>query len=64
VELYGDVNFDGTINVNDIIIIINFILHTYEPTIEEYLTSDMNQDNSINILDVILVIDAILNPLN
>ena len=60
VEIYGDVNFDGIVNVNDIIIVINFILHTYEPTNEESLTSDMNQDGILNILDVIQMINVIM----
>ena len=64
VELYGDVNFDGIINVNDIIIVINFILHANEPTMEEFLTADMNQDEIINILDIIQIIYEILDTFN
>ena len=60
-ELYGDVNFDGIININDIIIVINFILHIDEPTTEEYLTADMNQDDNVNIQDAIQIIYLILN---
>ena len=60
VEIYGDVNFDGIVNINDIIIVINFILHTSDPTSEQTLTSDMNQDGIINILDVIQMINVIL----
>ena len=60
VELYGDVNFDGIIDVTDLIIVINFILHANDPTMEEFLTADMNQDSIINILDAIQIISAIL----
>ena len=61
VELYGDVNFDGSININDIIIVLNFILHNTEPTSEEFATADMNQDENLNILDVIQMINTILS---
>ena len=32
VELYGDVNFDGVLNVVDIVSIVGFILNTTIPT--------------------------------
>ena len=60
VELYGDVNFDGTLNVTDIILMVNFVLNTSTPTEEEFLTADMNSDGIINILDVITVVSEIL----
>ena len=59
VELYGDVNFDGTIDITDVITLINFVLGL-NPTEYEYLTADMNQDTIINILDVILLVNEIL----
>ena len=59
VELYGDVNFDGTIDITDVITLINFVLGQ-TPTEEEQLTADMNQDGIVNILDVILVVNEIL----
>ena len=59
VDLYGDVNFDGELNITDVITIINFVLGQ-TPTEEEQLTADMNQDNILNILDVIQLVSEIL----
>ena len=59
VDIYGDVNFDGYLDVTDIILIVGFILGD-EPTEEQALTADMNQDGIINILDVIDVVGEIL----
>ena len=59
VELYGDVNFDGTIDITDVITLINFVLGT-TPTEEESLTADISQDDIINILDVIQLVSEIL----
>ena len=59
VELYGDVNFDGNLDVTDIILIVGFILGE-EPTEEQELTADMTQDGTLNILDVIQVVGEIL----
>ena len=59
VDLYGDVNFDGILNVTDIVVMVNFILGT-TPTEEELLTADINQDGILNILDVIQLVSEIL----
>ena len=59
VELYGDVNFDGSLDITDVILLINFILGT-TPTEEESLTADISQDGIINILDVIQLVGEIL----
>ena len=59
VDLYGDVNFDGTLNVTDIILMVNFVLGE-EPTEEEFLTADITQDGTLNILDVIQVVTEII----
>ena len=60
VELYGDVNFDGVLNVQDITLLILWILNDDIPDIEEFYTADINQDGIVNILDVIGVVSEIL----
>ena len=60
VELYGDVNFDGLLNISDVVLIVNYVLNTTNPTEEQQLTADMNQDGILNILDVIQLVSAIL----
>ena len=59
VELYGDVNFDGVLNVTDVIVLVNIVLGQ-TPTEEEALTADISQDGIINILDVIQLVSEIL----
>jgi len=59
-ELYGDVNFDGQLNITDIVLIVSYVLNTTQPTEEEQLTADINQDGVVNILDVIQVVSEIL----
>ena len=60
VELYGDVNFDGYIDVTDIVLMVGFVLNTTTPTEEQLLTGDMNQDGILNILDVIALVSQII----
>ncbi len=55
----GDVNQDDTINILDIIIIINYILGI---DINEYgeWAADFNNDLLINILDIVMIVNNIL----
>ena len=56
----GDVNEDGSVNILDIVLIVNFILGSDFPTDIEIIASDLNMDNIINILDVVQVVNIIL----
>ena len=58
-DLYGDVNFDGSLNVSDIVVMVSFILNTSIPSEEQELTADMNQDGIVNIVDIILLVNGI-----
>ena len=57
--MMGDLNQDGLINVQDIIISINIILGV-DPSDYELWSADLNQDNVIDILDIVLLINLIL----
>ena len=52
----GDVNEDTLVNIQDVILIINFILND-----DFNLLADINSDNIINVLDVIQLVNIILN---
>ena len=57
---YGDVNFDGFINIHDIMKMLGYILD-YDTASGYYMcVSDFNQDNIINVQDVINLIFMIL----
>ncbi len=56
----GDVNQDSSINVNDILIIVNFIINDIQPTQLENCSADMNFDSIINILDIIEIVHQII----
>ena len=55
----GDINQDNIINVQDIILAINFILELFIPSDEEFTLCDLNDDGLINILDIVLIVDII-----
>ena len=54
----GDLNGDGTINILDVIIMVNIILGV-EP---ESALADLNGDGVVNILDIVQEINLILTP--
>ena len=54
-------NFDGVLNVSDVILVINMILYPDNVYIPEmYTAADVNEDGVINVLDVIGVVSEIL----
>jgi hypothetical protein len=55
-ECIGDLNDDQLINVQDVIILVNYILDSYYNE-----QGDMNQDGILNIQDVIILIGIILD---
>ena len=59
--LFGDVNYDGEIDVLDIVLVVNFALNTTTPTTEELYAADINSDGVIDILDVVNIVNIILN---
>jgi len=56
----GDVNMDGNINVQDIILLVNIILDILNPTPDQFEAADLNADGIINVLDVIALVNIIL----
>ena len=57
----GDINFDSSIDVLDVVLVVNIILGLSEVNDETLWAGDINNDDMINIQDVILLISIILN---
>jgi len=58
---YGDVNFDGIINVVDIVSIINFIIDEASTNNSELICGDINQDGFINVVDIVAIVNIIID---
>lgn len=56
----GDINDDTVINIQDIILLIQFVLETMNPSDYQVIASDINNDGVLNISDIILVMNIIL----
>ena len=58
----GDVNNDDEINVLDVVILVQFVLHQQFPDDDQLYNGDLNSDGQLNVLDVVQLINQILNP--
>ena len=58
----GDVNYDGNLNILDIVQVVNYILGTAEFTEMQFYLADMNQNGEIDMLDLVILANAILSP--
>ena len=57
----GDVNFDDSIDIIDVVSLVNIALGNIEFTEEMYLASDFNQDGSVNVFDIVTLVNYILD---
>ena len=57
---FGDVNYDNTINIIDIVLIINHILEISPLDSDAQLNADINSDQQINIVDIVQIVNLIL----
>tara|TARA_Y100000590_G_scaffold466474_1_gene642002 strand:+ start:1261 stop:3564 length:2304 start_codon:yes stop_codon:yes gene_type:complete len=55
-SLYGDLNQDGSINVLDVVALVNIVL-----TGEYFINADINMDESCNVLDIVALVNMILS---
>ena len=58
--LAGDVNFDGVIDILDIVLTVNFVLSVTDPSVNEFQAADMNSDGSLDVLDIVIIVNLIL----
>ena len=51
----GDINGDNSINIQDVVLIINLVLNN-----EYVILADLNSDEIVNILDIVQIVNIIL----
>jgi len=56
----GDVNSDGTINVQDIVSVVGIVLGTITPDDDQSCAADLNEDGFINVQDIVGLVNLIL----
>ena len=59
-SVFGDVNYDGEVNIIDVVLIVNYILGPGNLSDDQIILSDYNMDGSVDILDIVDIINYIL----
>jgi hypothetical protein len=59
-SVYGDNNFDGVVDVLDIVSAVNIIINGTELNDEEVQYFDLNNDGVLNVLDVVILVGIII----
>jgi len=57
----GDLNQDNSVNIQDIVLLINLVLSDDGPDGLQVCLSDLNEDGTLNVLDVVLLVNLILS---
>jgi len=58
--LPGDINVDGSVNILDVVTMVNFVLGFQTPEDAEFSASDLNSDGILNVLDIVQLVSIIL----
>ena len=58
----GDINFDGTIDILDVVVLVNAVLEGggQDLSSTEFTAADYNGDGVLNVIDVVLLVNSIL----
>jgi len=56
----GDINQDGLINIQDIVVMIGAVLNNIELEENQLTLADLNQDGALDILDIVATVNLIL----
>ena len=57
----GDINFDSTINILDIVTLVNVVVNSSNLSGDESCAADLNSDGIINILDIVTLVNVIVS---
>ena len=60
-NLIGDINNDNTVDILDVIYLVEILLSNTSFQDSELFEIDLNNDNQINIIDIVLLVQIILN---
>jgi len=55
-----DIDYNGVINILDIVLLVAFIITPEEFNQEEINTGDFNLDDNTDILDIVILVEVIL----
>ncbi len=58
-DVVGDFNADGTLNITDLVLLVQLVLNNDEGNEHEICTSDLDQNTQLDIFDILLLADQL-----
>ena len=58
--LSGDVNLDASVDVMDIVVLVDVIIYGSPLNDIQFIAADMNSDNYLNVIDIVMIVDEII----
>ena len=59
----GDLNLDSSVDILDIVLLVNLILGEFEPSESQLSAADLNQDSVIDVIDIVTLVNMILTAI-
>jgi len=61
-EAIGDINNDSITNIQDIIMLVQYVLGNNSLSSDQIIIADTNEDSALNVMDIVFLVDYVLNP--
>jgi len=58
----GDVTGNSSVDVLDVVALVQYVIGNADLTDEEQCRADINSDSAVNVLDVVAIVQSIVNP--
>ena len=59
----GDLNLDSSLDILDIVLLVNIIFEEFEPSQNQLEAADLNQDSIIDVIDIVTLVNLILDTI-
>jgi len=59
----GDLNLDSSLDILDVVLLVNIIFEEFEPSQNQLEAADLNQDSIIDVIDIVTLVNLILDTI-
>ena len=61
--MQGDLNLDSSLDILDVVLLVNIIFEEFEPSQNQLDAADLNQDSVIDVIDIVTLVNMILTAI-
>ena len=59
----GDLNLDSSLDILDVVLLLNIIFEEFNPSQNQLEAADLNQDSIIDVIDIVTLVNLILDTI-